>query len=56
MAQKGTSVWVRYSVNGFPGNSSSTSCMTHWRQGNKLEDGLMSSGWREKYRIFHNSN
>ena len=54
MAQKGTSVWVRYSINGYLGNSSSTLCMTPWRQGIKLDDGLMSSGWREKYRLFRN--
>jgi hypothetical protein len=52
MRRKGSCVWVRYSLGGGGGRSA---YMSDWVLGIKLGDGLMSSGWREKYRILRNS-
>lgn len=57
MMRKGSCVWVRYSLGrrvdgGLSGFGSAN--MSDWCLGIKLEDGLMSSGWREKYRILRN--
>jgi len=52
MMKKGLRVWVRYSLT-FEGYGGGVR-MSDWALGINLEDGLMSSGWREKYRIFRN--
>lgn len=56
MMSRGIRVWVRYSLGGFPGMGSRNRVMSDWELGKNMEDGLMSSGWREKYRIFRNSS
>jgi hypothetical protein len=48
MMQKGSRVWIRYSLGG---SEMGKACMINWVLGINLEDGLMSSGWREKYRL-----
>jgi hypothetical protein len=54
MMSRGIRVWVRYSLGGSPGMGSRNRGMSDWELGKNMEDGLMSSGWREKYRIFRN--
>jgi len=44
-------VWVRYSLGG---DDNGEVCMSEWVLGIKLADGVISSGWREKYRLLRN--
>lgn len=50
--KKGSRVWVRYSLGG---DVRGELCMSEWGLGIKLADGLISSGWREKYRLLRNN-
>ena len=50
--KKGSRVWVRYSLGG---DDNGEVCMSEWVLGIKLADGVISSGWREKYRLLRNN-
>jgi hypothetical protein len=50
--KKGSRVWVRYSLGG---DECGEVCMSEWILCVKLEDGVISSGWREKYRLMRNN-